>query len=164
MHKKSRVIIVLGVSGSGKSTIAEGLSLSLNIPYYDADDFHPEANIKKMSSGQSLNDKDRQPWLEGLAHNILEWSRKNGAVLACSALKEKYRTLLTSKCKEAVTWVYLKGDYELIKSRMELRQDHFMSSQLLKSQFEALEVPNYGLQVDISLPPQVIINSVLEKL
>lgn len=158
------IIVVLGVSGSGKSTISKGLSLALNIPYYDADDFHPIANINKMSSGQPLNDKDREPWLEELAQNLSEWSREKGAVLACSALKEKYRTLLNSNCEDKIIWVYLKGDYELIKSRMESRKDHFMSSQMLKSQFEALEVPEYGIHVDISGSPEAIIKSIIERI
>lgn len=158
------IIVVLGVSGSGKSTISKGLSQALNIPYYDADDFHPVANINKMSSGQPLNDKDRQPWLERLAQNLSDWSRDKGAVLACSALKEKYRTLLNSNCEDKIIWVYLKGDYELIKSRMESRKDHFMSSQMLKSQFEALEVPEYGIHVDISGPPEAIIKSIIERI
>lgn len=158
------IIVVLGVSGSGKSTIAKGLSQSLNIPYYDADDFHPIANINKMSSGQPLNDKDREPWLEELAQNLSVWAEENGAVLACSALKEKYRNLLNSNCEDKIIWVYLKGDYELIKSRMESRKDHFMASQMLKSQFEALEVPEYGIHVDISGSPEAIITSILERI
>ena len=158
------IIVVLGVSGSGKSTISKGLSQALNIPFYDADDFHPIANINKMSSGQPLNDKDREPWLEELAQNLSRWAGENGAVLACSALKENYRNLLNSNCEDKIVWVYLKGDYELIKSRMESRIDHFMASQMLKSQFEALEVPEYGIHVDISGSPEVIITSILERI
>ena len=158
------IIVVLGVSGSGKSTISKGLSQALNIPYYDSDDFHPIANINKMSSGQPLNDKDREPWLEELAQNLSVWAEENGAVLACSALKEKYRNLLNSNCADKIIWVYLKGDYELIKSRMESRKDHFMASQMLKSQFEALEVPEYGIHVDISGSPEAIITSILERI
>ena len=158
------IIVIFGVSGSGKSTIAEALAKALNRPYYDADDFHPSANIEKMSNGMALDDSDREPWLQSLAQHIFDWSQKDGAVLACSALKEKYRTLLGSKSKEDIIWVYLKGTYEQIQSRMENRKDHFMSPQMLESQFEALEVPNYGLHIDISSSPETIVASILKKL
>ena len=117
-----------------------------------------------MSNGIALNDDDRTPWLQSLAQHIYNWSKKGGAVLACSALKEKYRTLLGSKSKEDIIWVYLKGTYEQIQSRMENRKDHFMSPQMLESQFEALEVPNYGLHIDISSSPETIVASILKKL
>ena len=158
------IIIVFGVSGSGKSTIAKGLSDKLDIPYFDADDFHPKENILKMSNGQSLNDKDRLPWLNILANNISNWSSNKGAILACSALKEKYRTLLSSKCQSKIYWVYLKGTLEQIKDRMDKRKGHYMSSALLKSQFADLEIPEYGIHVNISKDPDTIIKTIISKL
>ena len=89
------IIQVIGVSGCGKSTIARKLSESLGIPYYDADDFHPKANIDKMSTGQPLDDADRAPWLAILSNNLQQWEKEGGAILACSALKEKYRQVLS---------------------------------------------------------------------
>ena len=158
------VIIVLGVSGSGKSTIASGLSEELGIPYYDADDFHPQENILKMSNGQSLNDQDRLPWLKILAKNIGDWSKGKGGVLACSALKENYRAILSSESSSKINWVYLAGTKELIKARMDNRKGHYMSSKLLDSQFADLEVPEYGIHVDISQTPDILIKEIITKL
>ncbi|MCA0151775.1 gluconokinase [Winogradskyella vincentii] len=158
------IIIVFGVSGSGKSTIAKGLSERLRLPYYDADDFHPQQNIDKMSVGKSLNDEDRLPWLLSLADNINIWSQSEGAVLACSALKEKYRALLSSNYKTDINWVLLKGTSELIKRRMDTRKGHYMTSKLLNSQFEDLEIPDYGLHVDISEHPDSIIDKIISNI
>lgn len=158
------VIIVLGVSGSGKSTIARGLSEELGIPYYDADDFHPQENILKMSNGQSLNDQDRLPWLKILAKNIGDWSNGKGGVLACSALKENYRAILSSESSSKINWVYLAGTKEVIKARMDNRKGHYMSSKLLNSQFADLEVPEYGIHVDISQTPDMLIKEIITKL
>lgn len=158
------VIIVLGVSGSGKSTIASGLSEELGIPYYDADDFHPQENILKMSNGQSLNDQDRLPWLKILAKNIGDWSNGKGGVLACSALKENYRAILSLESSSKINWVYLAGTKKVIKARMDNRKGHYMSSKLLNSQFADLEVPEYGIHVDISQTPDMLIKEIITKL
>ena len=158
------IIIVFGVSGSGKTTIGKLLAEQLRLPFYDADDFHPEANVKKMSDGFPLDDVDRAPWLLALAKYIAEWSQGKGAVLACSALKESYRTLLSSQYRKDIIWVYLSGSKAVIKKRMETRADHFMPSKLLDSQFEALEVPTYGIHVDISKDKTTIVETVLSKL
>ena len=158
------VIIVFGVSGSGKSTIGNGLSEKLGIPYYDADDFHPQENILKMSNGQSLNDQDRLPWLKILAKNIGDWSKGKGGVLACSALKENYRAILSSESSSKINWVYLAGTKELIKARMDNRKGHYMSSILLNSQFADLEVPEYGIHADISQTPDMLIKEIITKL
>ncbi|QDU72553.1 gluconokinase [Mucisphaera calidilacus] len=135
------VYVVMGVSGCGKSTIGKRLAQRLNLPFYDADDFHPQANRDKMAAGQPLNDHDRQPWLETLAHNIQSWASapEGGAVLACSALKRAYRDTLRST--PAVRFVLLVGSFELILSRMQQRSDHFMPATLLQSQFDTLETP-----------------------
>lgn len=157
------VIVVMGVSGSGKTTISRNLSKKIEVPYFDADDFHPKSNIDKMASGNALDDKDRFPWLEELAQNISEWSNKKGAVLACSALKESYRIVLSSKYK-SIIWVYLSGSKALIKDRIEKRQGHFMSSDLLNTQFRDLEVPSDAIVIDISKSPEDIIKTIVSKL
>jgi gluconokinase len=157
------ILIIMGVSGSGKSTIAKRVGKELNLPFYDADNFHPIANVKKMANGQPLNDADRQPWLEILAENLTRWKSGKGAVLACSALKELYRKILFSKVK-TINWIYLDGDFDLILNRMNQRKGHFMRSEMLQSQFDTLEIPTYGLHVDISKPIETIINTIVEKI
>ena len=153
------IVIVMGVSGCGKTTIARELSKRLNIPFYDADNYHPRANIDKMSSGTPLNDEDRASWLEILSSNLQQWESDRGAVLACSALKEKYRKTL-SKNLQNIHWVYLDGSYELIMNRINQRTGHYMSSKLLKSQFQALEIPQYGIHVDIDQSPEEIVDQI----
>ena len=153
----------MGVSGSGKTTVGKQLAKNLDLPYYDADDFHPQSNIDKMKSGSPLNDNDRTPWLIRLAKELSVWEQKKGAVLSCSALKETYRALLMSQSKR-VQWVYLSGTFNVIKSRMESRAGHFMTSDLLQSQFDTLEVPDYGIHVAIENTPLQIINTITEKL
>lgn len=156
-----KIIVVIGVSGVGKTTIAKMLGTSLELPYLDADDFHPESNIQKMGSGQALNDDDRQPWLENINAALKKEALSSGAVLACSALKEKYRITLQADLQESINWVVLKGDYDLIKSRMEAR-NHFMPAGLLQSQFDTWEEPSYGIKVDVIKSPASIIETVKE--
>lgn len=158
------VIIIMGISGSGKTTIGKLLAGRLKLPFYDADDFHPEANIKKMAAGQPLNDSDRWPWLEKLGSKIEEWNREGGAVLACSALKESYREMLATIPKSKLEWVLLYGSGNVIKRRMEQRQQHFFDNKLLASQLEALEKPEYGIHVDINKSPDAIVDAILKKL
>lgn len=153
----------MGVSGCGKTTIGKLLSEELNLPFYDADDFHPESNILKMSNGLPLNDNDREPWLKLLADKIFEWNHNDGAILACSALKESYRKILSSQV-EKIDWVYLKGSFNIIKSRMLERNKHFMKAEMLQSQFDTLEEPNYGTCVKINSNPDEIINEIIKKL
>jgi gluconokinase len=149
----------MGVSGSGKTTIGRGLAGELGWRFYDADDFHPRSNVEKMARGVPLDDEDRAPWLESLRDLIrLCLGRGESAVLACSALKRSYRAYLL--IDENVKLVYLKGDYELIDERLKNRRGHFMKSKLLDSQFAALEEPERGLTVDISLPPEKIIETI----
>jgi len=153
----------MGVSGCSKTTIGQLLSKQLELPYYDADDFHPKSNIDKMTNGIPLTDKDRIPWLNTLAFKISKWESKGGAILACSALKEKYRIILSSNFKN-ITWIYLFGTYNLIKSRTEKRNNHFMKASMLKSQFDILEVPNYGIHINIESSPKEISAIILSKL
>lgn len=152
----------MGVSGSGKSTVAEGLAKRLNCAYFDADDFHPEANVKKMSSGQPLNDDDRQPWLERL-HKLIQETLGQGqsCTLACSALKESYRDVLAQGGLEIV---YLQGSFELIWERMRSREGHYMKADMLKSQFETLEEPKNVLTLSITEPPEQLIERIINKL
>lgn len=157
------MIILMGVSGSGKTTIGKKLSKNTGMPYFDADDFHPTSNILKLQQGRALNDKDRIPWLDKLAVKVEEWKNTDGIILGCSALKEKYRQLLIEK-NSNITWVFLSGSYFLIQSRLEKRTGHFMRPSLLKSQFDDLEIPDYGITVSIEPTPKEIVKSILEKL
>jgi len=162
-NKKNTVIILFGVSGCGKTTIAKLLSEKLALPRYDADNFHPQANIDKMRNGIALEDKDRLPWLNILADRLQLWEQNGGAILACSALKEAYRKILGSKVIH-IHWVLLSGSLQLISSRMKSRTTHFMPVSLLQSQFDALEIPDYGLKVTIDQDPEAIVNTILTKL
>jgi gluconokinase len=153
----NRVIVVMGVSGSGKTTVGTLLAGQLGWKYYEGDDFHPRANIEKMRSGLPLNDADRKPWLEALRdliRNCLELG--DSAVVACSALKKGYRDFL--RVDERVVFVYLKGDYEIIRQRLRGRVGHFMNPDLLDSQFATLEEPRTEMSIDIALAPGEIVN------
>lgn len=159
----ARIIILMGVSGCGKTTIGKKVASQLKLPFFDGDDFHPATNIAKMRQGMPLNDADRKPWLEILATNLNDWSTTSGAVLACSALKETYRNILSSQVV-AIDWVFLSGSFETIKQRLNLREGHFMKSSLLQSQFDTLEVPSYGIHIDITQKQEAIVTEIIEKL
>lgn len=137
----SQVLIVMGVSGVGKTTVASALSQALAWPVRDGDEFHPPANIAKMQAGTPLQDADRWPWLEAIAAWI-DALRKSGApgIVTCSALKRRYRDILVGD-REGVRLVFLKGDEALIRARLAARKGHFMPPALLPSQFAALEEP-----------------------
>ncbi len=154
----------MGVSGCGKSTIGKRLAQELNIPFFDGDDFHPEANIKKMSSGQPLNDDDRKGWLETLNDLAKKELKTNSCVIVCSALKQKYRDILSLHIESRTKWVYLSGTFDQIFDRLKNRTDHFMPSTLLKSQFDTLEKPENAITIDISLKPEEIIDEVKNRL
>lgn len=158
------IFLVMGVSGSGKTTIGRLLAEKLALPFYDADDFHPAENVSKMSRGIPLTDADRQQWLEQMATDIQRWKSEGGAVLACSALKEQYRKILEPTVETDIIWVYLEGSRQLIEERIGARNNHFMPPTLLDSQFEALEEPAYGIHVNISSPPPELVEQILEKL
>lgn len=153
------IYIIMGVSGAGKTVIGQQLARRLGIPFYDGDDFHPRANIEKMESGRPLNDHDRRPWLKALAQKMAEWQSSGGAVLACSALKKRYRDLLSSG--QTAQFIYLKGNIPLIAKRIAGRKGHFMPEKLLESQFEALEEPAEAITVSINQPPEAMVSDIL---
>ena len=158
-----RFLIVMGVSGSGKSSVGKALAEHLGWDFYDADDFHPHENIVKMANGIPLDDTDRAPWLAELHNLILSSLTQNKpGVLACSALKERYRQRLMDG-NEGVQVVYLKGSYDLIWSRMIARKKHYMKPHMLHSQFDTLEEPANALTIDISMPVKKILSKILEQ-
>jgi gluconokinase len=158
-----RVTIIMGVSGSGKSTVARGLGEALGWRFADADDYHSPANKAKMQSGRPLTDEDRLQWLTALAASIDQWlAASENIVLACSALKESYRRILMKD--QRVSLVYLKGSFELIKSRLATRSNHFMNPDLLASQFEALEEPTNALVIDVRKDSAAIVHELAAKL
>lgn len=135
------IIVVMGVAGSGKSTIAKTLARKLVIEYVDADDFHSSGNVEKMRRGIPLTDEDRMPWLQALRDAVKGWiAEKKSVVLACSALKRSYRDILNVDDK-LVRFFYLKGSSKLFASRLAKRESHFMKESMLASQFAALEEP-----------------------
>jgi gluconokinase len=160
------IVIVFGVSGAGKTTIGKLLAEELGWKFYEADDFHPRANIEKMHSGRSLTDEDRWPWLERLREQIARSiAAKENAVLACSALKRAYRERL--RVTDDVKCVFLRGDYRLIEKQLRRRHGHFMNPALLKSQFADLEEPGPGedvLRIDLGRTPQELVEEIKAKL
>jgi gluconokinase len=163
------VVIVMGVSGSGKTAVGELLATRLGWTFQDADNFHPASNVEKMRSGQPLTDADRAPWIRSLSTAIQQWVRqRRHVVLACSALKASYRQALRAAVQdpESVHFVYLKGTYEEIDRRLGQRRGHFMPESLLKSQFESLEEPDptEALVVDASAPVPVIVSAIIDGL
>ena len=157
----TRFFVIMGVSGSGKTTVGKVLASELGWDFYDADNFHPPENISKMENRIPLTDSDRAPWLAAL-HRFIEfcltWNRPG--VLACSALKESYRKELLIG-SDNVQLIYLRGNYELIWSRMAERKDHYMKPEMLKSQFDALEEPTGAMIVDISQSVDEIVKEIL---
>src|SRR5262245_25240627 len=135
------IVVVMGVSGSGKTTIGTLLAEALGCAFQDADVLHPEANVEAMKDGRALTAADRAPWLAAVHNRLLDaFHRGDNLVVACSALKHSYRRVLNRDV--AITWVYLGGDPHVIRQRLERRTDHFMKSDLLASQFHALEEPS----------------------
>ncbi len=159
-----KAIFIFGVSGSGKSTIGQLLSTSLKIPFFDGDDFHPDANIQKMSDGIPLTDSDRAPWLVRLNALAKENLAKGSCIIACSALKESYRVLLQQGINESVKWVHLNGSFEQISERLKLRKGHFMPPSLLQSQFDTLEYSEAAVVINIKSKPEEIVEIIKKEI
>lgn len=156
------LLIVMGVAGSGKTTVGSLLAERLGWPFFDADDFHPESNLEKMRGGMALSDADRLPWLERLRELIADClAQDKSAVLACSALKESYRRILAEDDPQ-VRFVFLQAAPEVLAQRLEQRTGHFFIRPLLDSQLSALETPADALTVDASRTPEEIVQEVRE--
>jgi gluconokinase len=156
------VLVLMGVVGSGKTTVGQLLAHELGWRFADADDIHPSANIEKIHHGVPLNDRDRAPWLSALHKAIKLWNAdQQNVILACSALKESYRDQLRAG---PVQFVYLKGGYELIRSRLHSRKGHFASESILASQFAALEEPKDAITVSVDPAPAAIVLEIVAKL
>jgi carbohydrate kinase (thermoresistant glucokinase family) len=168
------VVVLMGVSGSGKSTIGKLLAEQFGCSYFDADTFHSPESIAKMKSGTPLDDRDRMPWLGRIAQKIeLLVADDESGVIGCSALKRFYRDILFGRDagpgipRERTALVYLRGSYDLIRSRLALRQDHFMPASLLESQFAQLEEPRADeqpIKVDIAPAPEAVAATILREL
>jgi carbohydrate kinase (thermoresistant glucokinase family) len=161
------ILVVMGVSGSGKTTVAEKLAAELGVEFLEGDKFHPRANVEKMKSGTPLTDQDRRPWLEAIAAKIDEWRAEGKpGVITCSALKRTYRDILIGN-RPAVRLVYLKGSHELIHQGMAARREHFMPVGLLDSQFATLQEPGLDerpIVADIGGTPAAIVADIIRQL
>lgn len=159
----SMIVLIMGVVGSGKTTVGRLLAEQLNWEFADADEFHPASNVEKIRRGIPLTDDDRWPWLQALGEAITRWiSEGRNVVLACSALKRAYRRELD--VGPEVRFVYLKGSADLIAGRLRSRQGHFADDKILASQFADLEEPEGAVTVDIAAPPPQIVAEVRKKL
>jgi len=162
--EKNKVVVLMGVMGSGKTVVGELLAQKIGWEFLDGDDFHPDANKEKMATGVPLTDEDRFPWLQVLSAEIGKRINKSeNVVLACSALKASYRDILLSGQPE-VCFIHLKGPKELISPRLEKRVHNYMPTSLLNSQFETLEEPEDALIIDISPTPTTIVDEIRRKL
>jgi gluconokinase len=159
-----RPIVVMGISGSGKSTVGAALARRLEIPYADADDFHSAANVAKMSAGHPLTDADRDPWL----HSIAGWLAEHagtGCVVSCSALRRRYRDLLRTGVPD-VLFVHLDGDPDVARRRVAGRPSHFMPADLVASQFATLEplgADEHGIVIDFDTPLDAVVDSIADR-
>jgi len=158
------IVLVMGVSGSGKTTIGEALARELGWKYLDADDYHSPENVAKMAAGVPLEDSDRWPWLEKINEELLKIQKQGkSAVIGCSALKHAYRERLARGLRDFEI-VYLRGDFELIQSRIAARKHRFMPAALLQSQFDALEPPAHAIEVDVSAPVESSLSEIKNQL
>ena len=157
------IIVVMGVAGSGKTTVGTMLADAIKCPFLEGDALHSPENIDKMSHGMPLTDADRAPWLSAIHARIVDASaRGQDLVVGCSALKQQYRNVLTEGVP--ITWVYLKGSLELIRSRVTHRSSHFMKADMLASQFAALEEPSDAVVADVSASPGAIVQQIMTQL
>ncbi len=157
------IVIVMGVVGAGKTTVGNLLAQQLGWKFADADDYHPHANVEKISRGIPLTDEDRMPWLESLRKAILDWSTSGtSVVLACSALKRAYRQML--EAAPGVHFVYLQGSADLIADRLQLRHGHYADARILESQLADLEEPEEAVKVSIGASPEEIVGEIRKQL
>jgi gluconokinase len=157
------IICITGVAGAGKSTVGQLLASELGCAFLDGDSLHPQANIEKMTRGIPLTDADRAPWLAAVHCRIVSsFQRGESLVVACSALKQRYRDTLASGV--AITWVYLKGSEEVIRARLQSRQHHFFKAKMLASQFADLEEPTDALVIDVTVAPEVEVRRIVNLL
>ena len=158
------IILLMGVAGTGKTTIGKKLADQLGWSFRDGDDFHPGSNIAKMSAGTPLDDADRAPWLAAIRQHIDHCAaHRVSAVVTCSALKEKYRAVLLQDAS-GVRLVHLAGSFHLINERLRARERHFMKPDMLRSQFEALEVPAGAIVVNVERSPEAVADEIRERL
>ena len=160
--KKERPIIIyiMGVSGTGKSTIGLKLSKIMGMPFFDGDDFHSLANKTKMKNGSPLTDEDRYNWLLAIHGHVAKQLQLNSCIVACSALKKQYRYLLAKNIEQHTKWIFLNGSFTKVLERLQNRKDHFMPTALLKSQFKTLEIPDNALNISIDNPPETIVEMI----
>ena len=158
------ICVVMGVAGAGKTSVGRLLARRLNVEFIEGDAFHPPENIAKMENGISLTDSDRYPWLLALREKMDTIRQQgNGAVVACSALKAKYRQILLSG-GTTITWIFLDGQRSLLQQRLQQRQGHFMTAQMLDSQLAVLEKPQTAIVEDVQKAIEEIVDSILQKL
>jgi gluconokinase len=155
------IVVLMGVTGTGKSTVGKLLASQLGWTFVEGDDFHPQANIDKMRQGIPLDDEDRKPWLVAIRNRLDQATRRGeDIVLACSALKHRYQDYLAGHAPEAVRFVYLFGSPEMIRQRLAERTGHFMNPALLASQFEDLEPPDHAVRVEINKSTPEIVTEI----
>ena len=156
------IIVLMGVAGSGKTTVGKLLAANLSWEFADGDDFHSQTNIEKMSRGEGLSDEDRLPWLESIRDAMLQrQAQGRNVILACSALKRSYREILGINAN--VKLVYLKGTPELFRERLRSRKGHYANEQLLASQLADLEEPTEAITIDAAMPPQEIVSEIRKR-
>lgn len=158
------IIFIMGVSGSGKTTIGKLLAEKTGYDFYDADDFHSQQNIDQMKAGKPLTDEDRWPWLDRIHDFAAAKLANSSTIIACSALKDSYRVRLSKNIEAHCRWVLLKGSYETILQRMQQRTAHYMPSALLQSQFDTQEPALQAIEADITMEPFAIVQYILSKL
>jgi carbohydrate kinase (thermoresistant glucokinase family) len=143
------LVVVMGVTGAGKTTIGQLVAAELGVSFRDADDLHPPENRRKMAAGTALTERDRKPWLQAIAERIPVWQASGGAVLACSALRVKHRKIIQDAALGTAIFVFLDACPALIRERLATRTGHYMPASLLESQFETLEPPGPGCALSV---------------
>jgi len=155
---------MMGVSGSGKTTVGEALARRLGVPFRDADEFHPKSNVEKMSAGIPLTDADRWPWLDAIASAIRETPRGAGLVVSCSALKRVYRDRIFLSAVRPITFVHLDGSKAVLAERLKDRKGHFFPPSLLDSQLATLEPPGDAIAIDVAAPLEESVAAIVKRL